>query len=260
MTTAPPPAYPFMELFPSLRGKRVVLCSASPRRAQLLAQIGVRADAVVSGFAEDLDRSHLTPWEYCLETATQKVLRTYAKLCDDPAHGTSGASGTSGTGAGEKDGREPDLLIAADTIVLCGHTILEKPSSDALQLEMLKSLRDSPGNVHKVITAVAVLRPDDEMPVAPGYVLKTHVEETEVVFDGRTSDDALLAYVRTGEGRDKAGGYGIQGQAAVFVEAIRGSYDNVVGLPLNATAKLVRKVLDHSVYGDVEEEDLIDSL
>ena len=251
-TTAPPPAYPFVELFPQLRNKRIVLCSASPRRAQLLAQIGLRADAVTSGFAEDIDQSQLTPWEYCQETATQKVLHTYKKLCDDPSLGAATTNG--------KKAQEPDLLIAADTVVLAGHSILEKPKSDAHQLEMLKSLRDAPAGTHKVITAIAVLRPDDDMPVAPGYVLKTHIEETDVIFDSKTSDDLLLAYVRTGEGRDKAGGYGIQGQAASFVEGIRGSYDNVVGLPLNATTQLIRKVLDHSVYGDAEEEDLIDSL
>ena len=77
----------------------------------------------------------------------------------------------------------------------------------------------------------------------PGYVLETCVEETRVWFDAAVSDEVLWAYVRTREGCDKAGGYGIQGVGALLVERIEGSWDNVVGLPLKATLGVLERVL-----------------
>jgi septum formation protein len=115
---------------------------------------------------------------------------------------------------------------------------------------MLKRLRAEPEGGHRAITAIAVLAPDDEMPVAPGYVLKTHLEETTVHFDSELSDDLLLSYVGCGEGLDKAGGYGIQGQGALLIKRIVGDYGAVVGLPLNATYRLIQKVLDYDIYAE----------
>ncbi|BFZ54699.1 hypothetical protein PYCC9005_001736 [Savitreella phatthalungensis] len=256
-----PPAYPFIELLPELRNKRVVLCSGSPRRKALLSQAGIRADVIVSDFKEDLAKDGLTPWEYALQTATAKVLAVYKRLCESD--------------------NGPDLLIAADTVVFCGNTILEKPASPSDHLEMLKRLREASrssiapagarsssaapgvlggntlltGQGHRVITAVAVLRPDDDMPVAPGYILKTAVADTLVHFDAQITDETLANYVRTGEGTDKAGGYAIQGQAAAFVTGIDGGYDNVVGLPLNVTVRLIKRVLGHDVYAEENQEE-----
>ena len=97
----------------------------------------------------------------------------------------------------------------------------------------------------------------------PGYALESHVEETRVRFARDTSEETLLAYVRTREGADKAGGYAVQGVGALLVEGIEGSWDNVVGLPLRATVGLVEKVLqtadDDGVavvdeFADAEEE------
>ena len=223
-----------MNLFPTLKGQRTILCSTSPRRKALLQQIGIEAEIVGSNFAEDLNKDifQKTPWEYATETAKEKVLAVYRRLAE------------------ERD--EPRLLIAADTIILAGHTILEKPSGPGSQLDMLKLLRREP---HQVFTAIAVLRPDDEMPVAPGYILRTHIEETTVEFDPATTDDMLAAYVQTGEGADKAGGYAIQGQGALLVKAIRGSYDAVVGLPLNATYRLIREVIEWDPYQPAEGEE-----
>lgn len=92
------------------------------------------------------------------------------------------------------------------------------------------------------------------MPLAsardPGYAMESTVEETTVRFGKDISDDMLLAYVRTREGADKAGGYGIQGIGAILVDRIEGSWDNVVGLPLRATLILIEKALRQ---GDEEE-------
>lgn len=229
---------------------------------------------MTSSFAEDLDKSTLTPWEYVLRTATEKILNVYKTLAE--------------TDDGSDD---KVLLIAADTIVLCGHRILEKPTSASDQLEMLKLLRsasrDSPstthasstlkspsaapsgasgvlgksthgggGAGHQVITALVCLLPDDETPIAPGYILRSTVTSTTVHFDPLLSDDVLLSYVPTGEGMGLAGGYGIQGQAQAFVTRIEGAYDGVVGLPLNALYRLIEETLAYDIYQDQDNVNL----
>ena len=116
---------------------------------------------------------------------------------------------------------------------------------------MLKELRDT--GRHSVITAVACMAPL-ESARDPGYALRTTLEETVVAFDKELTDDVLLAYVKTREGADKAGGYGIQGMGALLVERIEGGFENVVGLPLRKTLKLMEKVIAEA-EGDDEDDD-----
>jgi septum formation protein len=147
---------------------------------------------------------------------------------------------------------DPALLVAADTIIISpGGTIYEKPRSEAHHLSMLQSLRDAPGKRHSVVSAVAVMAPL-ESARDPGYRMLTAVEETVVVFDKDATDEMLRAYVKTREGADKAGGYGIQGLGGLLIERIEGAWDNVVGLPLRVTLGLIEKCLDQS--DEVEEE------
>ena len=108
---------------------------------------------------------------------------------------------------------------------------------------MLKMLRNS--GYHRVYTAVVAMAPLASAR-HPGYATESTVEETTVRFGRDISDEMLLAYVRTREGADKAGGYAIQGIGAILVERIEGSWDNVVGLPLRATLGLIEKVLSQS--------------
>ncbi len=112
---------------------------------------------------------------------------------------------------------------------------------------MLKMLRTS--GYHRVYTAVIAMTPLASAR-DPGYAMESTVEETTVRFGKDIDDDMLLAYVRTREGADKAGGYGIQGIGAILVDRIEGSWDNVVGLPLRATLGLIEKALRQ---GDEEE-------
>jgi len=193
-----------------------------------------KLEIVPSTFAEDLDKSHYTPWEYVLETATQKCQSVYRTLTssDSPAS------------------VDPTLVLAADTIIsLATGEVLEKPKSAAHHLAMLKTLRDE--GAHKVYTAVVAMSPLETL-AHPGYALESHVEETVVVFDKMVTDELLMAYVKTREGADKAGGYAIQGTGSILVEKIEGSFDNVVGLPLRATLKVIEKVLSND---ELEEED-----
>ena len=121
-------------------------------------------------------------------------------------------------------------MIAADTILLSRNTILEKPNNPTHHLHMLKHLRDIKS--HKVFTGVACIAPLD-VPVYPGYCLRTTVEETTVYFGNGDiiTDEVLEAYVKSGEGSDAAGGYKIQEGGGVLIEKIVGDYSNVVGLP-----------------------------
>lgn len=159
-----------------------------------------------------------------LETAEQKALNVYRATIDSPKG-------------------EPALVLAADTVVSTQlGQILEKPRSEKEHVAMLKMLRDGDGGWHKVYTAVVCVAPF-ETPIDPGYAMETHVEETAVKFDQSVTDELILSYVRTREGVDKAGGYGIQGLGSILVEKIDGTFDNVVGLPLRATLQLIEKVL-----------------
>lgn len=197
---------------------------------------------------ENLPKS-LSPFEYVLQTATQKAISVYSAEVNNRARG------------------EPAVLIAADTVVVSSlGEMMEKPRSEKEHVAMLKSLRDS--GPHRVFTAVAVMAPLLSAR-DPGYALETEVEETRVEFDKAATDELLLAYVRTREGADKAGGYGIQGIGAILVEKIHGSFDNVVGLPLRVTLRLIEKALSQAEEledefvgedvqrGEEDEEDLM---
>lgn len=142
-------------------------------------------------------------------------------------------------------------MLAADTIVVTtSGQVLEKPRSETDHIAMLKMLRN--GGYHRVYTAVVAMAPLASAR-HPGYATESTVEETTVRFGRDISDEMLLAYVRTREGADKAGGYAIQGLGAILVESIEGSWDNVVGLPLRATLGLLEKVVGQSDE-DLDEE------
>lgn len=221
-----------------LRKQRVVLASASPRRRQLLAQLGLhKIDICPSQFAEDLPHS-LGALNYVLETASAKAMDVYKREIDNTEKG------------------EPAIIISADTIIVSHDgRILEKPKSEKDHLGMLKMLRDQ--GEHKVMTAVAVMKPL-ESAVDPGYRMETHVEETTVKFDATVSDELILAYVKTRDGNDKAGGYGIQTAGSILIERIEGSYDNVVGLPLRSTLRLIEKVMEPEEELDDEMDNMFD--
>ncbi|SPO02230.1 related to septum formation maf [Cephalotrichum gorgonifer] len=221
-----------------LRSKRVILASASPRRRALLAQVGLtNLEIIPSTKPEDADKS-AGPHAYVSATANQKVLDVYQSL----------------VAAQDADSRLPDpaLVISADTIVVSRDgRILEKPRSRADHVRTLRHLRDT--RVHTVMTSVCVLAPREDARF-PGYDLQTHTEETKVYFAAEEDglpDDVIEAYVDTGEGADKAGGYALQGVGGmVLVERVDGSVDNVVGLPVRRCLALAEKV----VFRQDEEE------
>lgn len=223
-----------------LRTKRVILASQSPRRKQIISLLGfTNLEIVPSTKPENLSKEDLGPFQYVLQTAIQKCIDVYSKALSNSLASIP----------------DPSLVIAADTIVVTRNgRMLEKPRSEKDHFQMLKMLRDQVS--HKCFTAVVVLAPREDAR-DPGYNIETTVEETKVVFSAEVSDDLIKAYIRTREGVDKAGGYGIQGMGSLLVEKIEGSADNVIGLPLRATLKLIEKVMldqEDPVSGDEEEE------
>ncbi|HEX7236366.1 MAG TPA: nucleoside triphosphate pyrophosphatase [Gammaproteobacteria bacterium] len=182
----------------------VYLASASPRRSELLRQIGVPFQARPAAISEDRLAGE-TPEAYVLRLAAAKAEAIWA-----------GAAGDS----------RP--VLAADTAVVLDGEVLGKPETQADAMAMLARLS---GRTHRVLTGVALR-------YAAG--VETRLSVSEVRFRATTAAERQ-AYCRTGEPFDKAGGYGIQGHAAVFVEELRGSYSGVVGLPLYETAALLAR-------------------
>ena len=188
----------------NLNGIPIVLASSSPRRCELLQQIGLEFE--VNSF--EIDESphlHEAPADYVVRLAIEKARAAIAQLPVDT------------------------IVIAADTTVTIDGQILGKPVSQADAFAMWQRLS---GRDHFVMTGVAVAKNQT--------VLHRRVT-TEVHFAHVTQAD-MLAYWQTGEPIGKAGGYAIQGKGAAFIPKIHGSYSNVVGLPIFETMDLLREI------------------
>ena len=193
----------------------VYLASQSPRRLELLRQIGLRPTVLSLRHLPpraDVDETPM-PGESALHYA-QRIARMKAEAAQSALAGR----------------RLPLLpIIAADTTVTLDDTILGKPADAA---EASAMLRRYSGRTHRVLTAVAVSHQNH---------VDEAVSESEVRFKTLTEAE-IAAYVDTQEPFDKAGGYGIQGRAALFIEHLAGSYSGVMGLPLFETSELLRGV------------------
>ena len=186
--------------------RRVILASASPRRRELLARIGIAFEVLVSE-SEEL-------------TAEKEPSKVVVALAREKARAAARLAEAAGGGAGEEF--SPTLVLGADTIVVLDGQILGKPKDAGEARRMLRGLSGRP---HHVLTGVCgVYLPEGRE--------ETFFEDTEVVVD-ELSDAEIEAYVASGEPFDKAGGYGIQGGFSKHVRGITGDYFNVVGLPLH---------------------------
>jgi septum formation protein len=182
--------------------QRLVLASASPRRLDLLRQIGLEPDAILAADVDESPAPKETPRQLALRLAADKAVRVAA--------------------------REPDaFVLAADTVVALGRRVLPKAETPD---EVRACLALLSGRTHRVLTAVAV--------AAPGERRAVRLVESRVRFK-RLSAREAVAYLAAGEGLGKAGGYAIQGRAGAFVSELQGSYSGVVGLPLYETANLL---------------------
>ncbi len=182
----------------------IYLASASPRRRELLAQIGVRYE-LLSAEVLELREPHESPEEYVLRVALAKARAGLALLAND----------------------ERSPVLGADTEVVVDGEVLGKPAGRDEALVMLQRLS---GREHLVLSGVALITHEQE---------QSRLSVSHVRFRPISGDEAL-AYWHTGEPADKAGAYGIQGRAAQFIERLEGSYSGVMGLPLFETAQLLR--------------------
>jgi len=183
-------------------GPRFVLASRSARRRELLTLVGAHFDC----FPVEVDESPLPE-----ERAEAHVLR----LAEAKARAALERGAT-------RDYSEPAVLLGADTIVSIDREILGKPGSPDLAGRMLRRLS---GRVHEVWTGISLVHSDDARAVTQAV--------RSIVKFARLEDAEIERYVATGEPLDKAGAYAVQGHGALYVEAIEGSYSNVVGLPLS---------------------------
>ncbi|KXJ91555.1 hypothetical protein Micbo1qcDRAFT_147702 [Microdochium bolleyi] len=262
-----PPAPLELPVLKYMKTHRVILASASPRRRAMFAQLGIpNIEVLPSTKPENLSKTELGPYEYVASTAQQKALDVYQLAVEKAGEAAlAGAAakpeGYEAVGAGAQNSRnpakEPDLVIAADTIIVSREgRILEKPPSEAAHIRMLQHLRDT--RVHRCLTAVCAVAPKADAS-HPGYEMRTHVEETKVFFARESDglpDDVIESYVKTREGVDKAGGYAVQGIGGmVLVERVEGSVDNVIGLPMRKTLQLCERVLFKQGRESDDEED-----
>lgn len=182
--------------------QRLILASASPRRLDLLRQIGVFPDKIIPADIDEAITKSDTPRSLALRLAKSKVVKVSYNY-------------------------EGYFVLGADTVVSVGSRILSKPINSEQARDFLKLLS---GRRSRVFGGVALLSPSHEM--------RHRVVETMVKFK-RLSEQEINYYIASGEWEGKAGSYAIQGIASKFIPSINGSYSNIVGLPLYETAQLM---------------------
>ena len=180
----------------------LTLASASPRRRDLLARLGLAPDAVSPADIDETPRPRELPRAYALRMASEKALAAAADA--------------------------PGFVLAGDTVVAAGRRILPKTETEAEARACLELLS---GRRHQVLTSVALRAPDGS--------IKLRLSENIVRFKV-LSDEEIRAYLAGGEWRGKAGGYAIQGAAEGLIQWIRGSHSGIMGLPLYETRALLK--------------------
>ena len=181
----------------------LILASSSPRRLKLLGQIGVRPSRVIPAMIDETPQKAERPSEFAKRMALTKALQISIS-------------------------NKNEYVLAADTVVAIGRTIFPKAETEDEVREFITRLG---GRNHRVYGGICLIK--------PGGIVFQRLIETRV-FMRRLSKDELFAYVASGEWKGKAGGYAIQGKAAQYIKKISGSYNNVVGLDIYATANLLK--------------------
>jgi septum formation protein len=198
-------------IHPIIVPMRIVLASASPRRAELLRAAGYEFETLVVDL-DERTRPGESPETYVRRLAMEKSAAALRTLSGSPA-----------------DAGQDVVVLGADTAVVVDGVILGKPGDDRDATSMLERLS---GRAHRVLTGVSIRSLESEA---------GRVESTTVEFKPLTPEE-IDWYVASGEGRDKAGAYAIQGLASRFIPSISGSYSNVVGLPVAVVHELVAEI------------------
>lgn len=188
--------------------QKLVLASGSPRRVELLEQVGIEPDRLFPTNIDETPQKSEHPRSLARRLSREKAEKAWGHLRDDDTHHDA-------------------FVLAADTVVSVGRLILPKAE---VHDEAAQCLRLLSGRNHKVFTGLCLITPKGK--------IRQKIAETRVRFKRITSEERE-AYLASGEWRDKAGGYAIQGLAGTFVVRLVGSYTNVVGLPLYETVSLL---------------------
>ena len=191
--------------------RKIILASQSPRRQELLNNIGVTFEIIKSNFSEDISDTNKSP-----ETIAEEL--AYGKAKD------------------VSDKLDSGVILGADTIVVFEGEIYGKPKDEEDANRMLNILS---GNTHQVITGVSIIDKDNNK------TLIGH-EVTNVTFNKLTQDE-IKEYIKSGDYKGKAGGYGIQNKGSILINKIEGCYFNVVGLPINKVYRMLKE-LNEYVY------------
>ena len=201
---------------------RVVLASKSPRRQEILRNLGIEFDVVASTFEENISKEGVKGHEYAICTAREKAKEVYHRTTREEQ---------------EQKKKSNLIVISADTVVESFGNILEKPRDIQDARAMMEKHSN---NSHKVHTGVCIAYNTNEKTTPE---LK-HFSETTVVNFAEIERKEVDAFLATNEWTDKAGGYGIQGYASSFVKGIEGDYFNVVGFPVHAFSRELKIILD----------------
>ncbi|KAF7327954.1 Maf/Ham1-domain-containing protein [Mycena kentingensis (nom. inval.)] len=231
-----------------LRGKRIVLASASPRRKDILHTFGIAPDIIPSTFAEDLPMESFDDiHEYPVATANHKAVDLYERLVrDDPENAPdlviAGASPSSLVAASGTYSSTADTVVLSHASPgmsqsLSTQELLEKPTSREDNLRMLLDLN---GGVCEIVTGLVLLYP---ILTAPGYMTRL-IDERTLVYFADNSRSLLEAYVESGDGDDAAGGFAAQRLGGILVRKVDGDYHNVAGFPAASFFRLLDLIVE----------------
>lgn len=195
---------------------RLILASSSPRRHELLTQIGLKFEVIASHAGENT--KSMDPCEMVQELSALKAADVFGRIPPEERAGT--------------------IVIGADTLVSIGGKVMGKPADEGKAQEMLNRLQ---GNTHQVYTGVTLIW-QAEGEKEPRR--KTFFEKTDVTMFPMSTEE-IQSYIATGEPMDKAGAYGIQGKCAAYIKGLSGDYYNVVGLPVG---RLYQELKENCLY------------
>lgn len=208
-------------------GYKLILASASPRRRELLDQIGMEFEVMPSGVEEKMEST--VPYEMVMELSARKARNIFHRLSPEKRNGA--------------------VVAGADTVVAVENKILGKPKDEKEAQEMLSLLQ---GRTHQVYTGVTLIWKEHAQQTEGEEMGKTSFYERTDVTMYPMSEEEICAYVESGEPMDKAGAYGIQGKCAAYVKEINGDFYNVVGLPIARLYQEMKKIsLVHEHRGDM---------
>lgn len=212
-----------MNIYEEIKKYDLILCSSSPRRKEILTQIGFEPIIIKSNFAEDLNKSkYPNPIDYVEETSYHKLIDVYEDI-----H--------------KLKGNKPKILLSADTVIISNNKIFEKPTNYENNVKMLKDLKNLQRSGYKIeiVTCCSILK----LSKTGEITSKKFRSITEIHLSDNLTDEMIEQYCQTGEGLEVAGGFKIQGKGAILFDKINGDFYNCVGLPASLVFKEINELL-----------------